>query len=94
MTNSTQNLSKNPTIVDNKPTIMQLEAGKYYWCSCGLSTNQPFCNGGHKGTEFTPVAFEITEKQTVAVCQCKYTANAPFCDGSHIKLDSASSAHA
>jgi CDGSH iron-sulfur domain-containing protein 3 len=94
MTNSTQNPSQNPTIVDNKPTVMQLEAGKYYWCSCGLSTNQPFCNGGHKGTEFTPVAFEITEKQTVAVCQCKYTANAPFCDGSHIKLNSASSADA
>ncbi len=75
-----------PTIVDKKPTVMPLEPGNYYWCSCGLSQNQPFCNGAHKGTEFTPVPFEITEAKPVALCLCKYTGNAPFCDGSHQRL--------
>jgi CDGSH iron-sulfur domain-containing protein 3 len=75
-----------PTIVDKKPTVLTLEPGNYAWCSCGLSTNQPFCNGLHKGTEFKPVTFEITEAKPVALCLCKYTGNPPFCDGSHQKL--------
>ncbi|MGB0560304.1 MAG: CDGSH iron-sulfur domain-containing protein [Spirulinaceae cyanobacterium] len=73
-------------IVDKKPTVMELEPGKYFWCSCGLSENQPFCNGAHAGTDFTPVAFEVTEKKQVALCLCKNTKNAPFCDGTHSEL--------
>jgi CDGSH iron-sulfur domain-containing protein 3 len=73
-------------IVDKKPVVMTLEPGKYFWCSCGKSENQPFCNGAHKGTDFKPVPFEIAEEKKVAVCLCKSTSNAPFCDGSHTKL--------
>jgi CDGSH iron-sulfur domain-containing protein 3 len=73
-------------IVDKKPVVMSLEPGKYHWCSCGLSANQPFCNGAHKGTEFKPVTFELTEAKTVALCLCKHTGEAPFCDGSHQNL--------
>jgi CDGSH iron-sulfur domain-containing protein 3 len=75
-----------PTIVDKKPTVLTLEPGTYYWCSCGLSENQPFCNGAHKGTDFKPLAFEVTEAKPVALCLCKHTGNAPFCDGAHQKL--------
>lgn len=75
-----------PVIFDKKPTVMKLEPGTYHWCSCGLSQNQPFCNGAHKGTEFKPLTFEITESKQVALCLCKHTANPPFCDGTHHKL--------
>ena len=72
-----------PVIADKKPAVLELEAGTYYWCSCGQSQNQPFCNGAHKDTEFTPLAFEVTEKKRVALCNCKHTANPPYCDGAH-----------
>lgn len=75
-----------PVIADTKPVVMELDAGNYYWCTCGQSSNQPFCNGAHKGTEFTPMVFTLEEKKQVALCACKYTQNAPFCDGSHAKL--------
>ncbi|MCW5316089.1 MULTISPECIES: CDGSH iron-sulfur domain-containing protein [unclassified Nostoc] len=75
-----------PIIVAKKPIVMEVEPGTYYWCSCGHSSNQPFCNGAHKGTGFKPIAFEITEKKRVALCQCKYTKQAPFCDGYHNNL--------
>lgn len=75
-----------PTIADNKPKVMELEAGDYWYCTCGNSDNQPFCNGAHQGTGFTPMKFTIEAKQQVALCQCKRTGNAPFCDGSHAKL--------
>ncbi|MBG1270934.1 CDGSH iron-sulfur domain-containing protein [Nostoc sp. WHI] len=75
-----------PIIVDKKPIVMELEPGTYLWCKSGYSSNQPFCNGAHKGTGFKPIKFEITEKQRVAICQCKYTNKAPFCDGSHHNL--------
>jgi CDGSH-type Zn-finger protein len=75
-----------PVIFDTKPVVMDLEPGSYYWCSCGQSANQPFCDGSHKGTGFTPLKFEIAETKTVALCNCKHTGNTPFCDGSHSKL--------
>lgn len=75
-----------PVIADNKPVVMELEAGDYFWCTCGQSSNQPFCNGAHKGTEFTPMKFTLGENKQVALCACKHTQNAPFCDGSHTKL--------
>ncbi len=75
-----------PVIADTKPTVLELEAGDYFWCSCGQSKNQPFCDGNHKGTDFTPQKFTLEEKQKVALCLCKYSENKPFCDGSHAKL--------
>ncbi|MGB5975285.1 MAG: CDGSH iron-sulfur domain-containing protein [Nodosilinea sp.] len=75
-----------PVIADTKPVVMELDAGTYSWCTCGQSSNQPFCNGAHKGTEFTSMKFTLEEKKQVALCACKHTGNAPFCDGSHAKL--------
>lgn len=73
-------------IAGTKPTVLELEAGDYFWCSCGHSDNQPFCDGSHKGTEFTPQNFTLEEKQKVALCLCKQTSNTPFCDGSHSNI--------
>ncbi len=76
-----------PKIAQKKPYAMDLEAGKeYHWCACGQSSNQPFCDGSHKGTEFTPVAFTPKESGKLYLCGCKRTKTKPFCDGSHTKL--------
>ncbi len=75
-----------PVIADAKPVVMKLEAGTYYWCSCGRSQGQPFCDGSHKGSGFAPFKFEVTEARIVALCNCKHTQSSPFCDGSHTKL--------
>jgi CDGSH-type Zn-finger protein len=75
-----------PIIADTKPQVMTLSPGKYYWCSCGASKNQPFCDGSHQGTDFTPQLFEVTEEKNVALCLCKHTKNSPFCDGTHTNL--------
>jgi CDGSH iron-sulfur domain-containing protein 3 len=75
-----------PVIADKKPAVLELEPGTYYWCTCGQSQNQPFCNGAHKDTGFTPLAFEVTEKKRVALYNCKHTVNPPYCDGAHSKL--------
>ncbi len=74
-------------IAQNHPAIVEVEADKtYYWCSCGRSKSQPFCDGSHKGTSFSPVAFTAEKTETVYLCGCKKTANAPFCDGAHKEL--------
>ena len=72
-----------PRIAAKNPAVLDLEPGTYYWCSCGESANQPFCDGSHRGTEFQPQAVELTEARRIALCQCKRTGNAPYCDGSH-----------
>lgn len=66
--------------------MLSLDAGDYYWCACGRSANQPFCDGSHKGTGITPVVFKIEEKKDVWLCNCKNTSNNPFCDGTHRSL--------
>lgn len=75
-----------PNIAAKQPQVLELEPGDYWYCTCGNSDNQPFCNGAHQDTGFKPLKFTIDEKQRVALCQCKQTGNAPFCDGSHAKL--------
>ena len=73
-----------PECPQNAPYAVEVEAGKdYYWCSCGKSQSQPFCDGSHQGTEFQPVAFTAENTETVYLCGCKKTHNAPHCDGSH-----------
>ncbi len=62
-------------------SVLNLEAGTYYWCSCGKSASQPFCDGSHKGTTLTPVPLELTEKTEVIFCGCKKTKKIPYCDG-------------
>ncbi len=59
-----------PVIADKKPTVLELDAGNYWWCSCGQSQNQPFCDGAHQGTSFTPTKVTLEEKQRVALCLC------------------------
>jgi CDGSH iron-sulfur domain-containing protein 3 len=75
-----------PVRASNTPIAVEVEAGKtYYWCSCGKSDSQPFCNGAHKGTGLAPKAFTATETKTVYFCGCKATQNGVLCDGSHNK---------
>lgn len=74
-------------IAQKAPYATDVEAGKtYYWCACGRSKNQPFCDGSHKGTGCTPVSFTAEKTETVHLCGCKQTASQPFCDGTHQKL--------
>lgn len=76
-----------PKIADSRPITVTLEQGKqYYWCSCGHSSNQPFCDGSHKDTEFQPQVFTAEKDGKAFLCQCKRSSNPPFCDGSHKTL--------
>ena len=76
-----------PVVANNKPAAVELTAGEeYYFCTCGKSANQPFCDGSHKGTGFTPKAFTAGESGTAYLCACKQSGNFPFCDGKHSKV--------
>ncbi len=76
-----------PVIAAKAPIPVDVEAGTtYWWCACGKSTKQPFCDGTHKGSEFTPVKFDATESKQLWFCACKHSAHAPLCDGAHKKL--------
>ena len=76
-----------PAMPQKGPYPVEVEAGKnYLWCACGLSANQPFCDGSHKGSGFTPVRFVAENSETVWLCGCKRTGTKPFCDGTHETL--------
>lgn len=75
-----------PNIAQKGPYIVQLEPGTYWWCACGRSANQPFCDGSHKDTPFTPRQVTVTDRGPIALCGCKHSGNKPFCDGTHNKL--------
>jgi CDGSH-type Zn-finger protein len=75
------------------PAVLELGPGTYWWCACGLSKSQPWCDGSHAGSGMQPMKYELTEgdvgpagKKKVAMCQCKATAHAPMCDGRHKTL--------
>jgi len=76
-----------PKIAQKSPIAVTVEAGKtYYWCACGYSAGQPFCDGSHKGTGIAPMKYEATESKELHFCACKHTAHPPLCDGAHHKL--------
>ncbi len=76
-----------PIIAKNAPTPVTLNAGEdYHWCACGQSQNQPFCDGSHVGTEFTPLAFTADSDSEAYLCACKRTGNPPYCDGTHAQF--------
>jgi CDGSH iron-sulfur domain-containing protein 3 len=72
-----------PTIAQKKPYILELEAGDYWFCTCGKSKKQPFCDGSHQGSGFTPSKFTLEDKQKVGLCGCKHSKNGHLCDGTH-----------
>lgn len=79
----------NPIVANNRPAKVNLEKGQeYYFCRCGRSKQQPFCDGSHRGSSFTPLGFTAEESGDAYLCQCKHTGSAPYCDGTHKKFDS------
>jgi CDGSH-type Zn-finger protein len=76
-----------PVIAQKAPFGVDVEEGKnYWWCSCGLSKEQPFCDGSHKGTGLEPMKYSAEKSATVYFCGCKNTKGSPVCDGTHSKL--------
>ncbi len=75
-----------PTIAKKGMYVEHAEPGTYYWCACGRSGKQPFCDGAHKGSEFAPVKVEVKEAGKLPWCGCKHTKTPPYCDGTHNKL--------
>ena len=76
-----------PIITKKGPYIVEVEEGKsYYWCQCGLSKKQPFCDGAHKGTIFKSVPYIAKKSKKIYFCGCKKTSNQPFCDNTHKAL--------
>jgi len=75
-----------PVVAQPSPYAVELAPGDYWWCACGRSKRQPFCDGSHKDSTFTPHKFTVSEAKKVWLCGCKRTASVPFCDGTHAKL--------
>ncbi len=76
-----------PKVAGSSPIRLELEAGKkYFWCSCGESTNQPWCDGSHKGSDFNPMMITVEETKMYSMCTCKQSDRPQFCDGSHKAL--------
>ena len=77
-------MSNDVRIAQKAPFATEVEEGKdYYWCACGRSKSQPFCDGSHQGTGYEPIAFTAEKKGTVYLCGCKHSGKTPFCDGTH-----------
>ena len=75
-----------PRCAGRAPIGLELEPGTYWWCACGRSQDQPWCDGSHADCGIAPRKLEITEKKKVFLCTCKQTANPPLCDGAHSRL--------
>lgn len=76
-----------PVVAQKAPYPVEvIEGQRYFWCACGRSQTQPFCDGSHKDTGMAPIAWSAEEDKTLYFCGCKHTTGAPFCDGAHAKL--------
>ena len=76
-----------PSIAQKAPFPVQVEAGRsYWWCACGRSKTQPFCDGSHKGSTFMPKEFKVQASELIYFCGCKHSAKMPLCDGTHKRL--------
>ncbi len=76
-----------PKVAGTSPKIVEItESVNMAWCACGMSSNQPWCDGSHRGTGITPVIFKEESTKKAAMCMCKQTTNPPYCDGSHSKI--------
>ena len=77
-------MSETPVVAQKSPYRMEVEEGKsYWWCACGKSAKQPFCDGSHKGGAFRPMEYKSETTGTVSFCGCKATGKSPLCDGTH-----------
>jgi len=79
-------MAEEPVVAQKRPYTLEMQPGTYWWCACGRSANQPFCDGSHRGTAFAPVKVEISTPGRVSWCGCKHSANGGFCDGTHRTL--------
>ena len=78
---------ENPKKAGDAPKMENLVQGQTYaWCACGQSKNQPWCDGSHQVTSFTPTVFVAEDSKAAALCMCKQSKNKPFCDGTHMSL--------
>ena len=75
-----------PICPQKSPYVLTVEKKKYAWCACGKSEKQPFCDGSHQGTDFSPIIVDNEKEGNIAWCGCKATGNSPYCDGTHSKL--------
>lgn len=80
-----------PKVAGLTPLVEEVQAGKtYWWCTCGMSQSQPFCDGSHKGSEFSPTEWLAEKDGKIAFCTCKHSKQSPICDGTHKQLNTQS----